>query len=380
MMLVHYNYKHIYFTIMNKKLLFSALLAIILPVLVSCDDSDDADDKKYEAPYALYVLNEGSWGKNNASISGIAPGNFEGQCDRDIYSDANGKALGDVAQDLVYDDDTHCLFVSVSESRYIAKLDDRGRELVRYATGDKGQPRSLELENGYLYVSMYGDAVAKFDTASLSLVASVKVGTYPEQMAIEDDMLAVCNSGWGNENTLSIIDLRTFSVVKTITLPHANPQHIIACNGRFYCNTSEYDENWNSVSNIVEVNTKDWSVKDITDGFYLTEGDDIVYIVKQEVDYSTIPYSYKNTFKTYNTKTGTLGNDFLSASNRETLVDEGIYSISYDDDTKTMYICVSQQEGAEYVNSTVMSYDARSNVNTGYAYTGVLAKKVVVAR
>ena len=144
--------------------------------------------------------------------------------------------------------------------------------------------------------------------------------------------------------------------------------------------TTEYDENWNSVSNIVEVNTKDWSVKDITDGFYLTEGDDIVYIVKQEVDYSTIPYSYKNTFKTYNTKTGTLGNDFLSASNRETLVDEGIYSISYDDDTKTMYICVSQQEGAEYVNSTVMSYDARNYVNTGYAYTGVLAKKVVVAR
>ena len=70
---------------MNKKLLFSAILAMTLPVLVSCDDNDDVDDKKYEAPYALYVLNEGSWGKNNASISGIAPGNFEGQCDRDIY-------------------------------------------------------------------------------------------------------------------------------------------------------------------------------------------------------------------------------------------------------------------------------------------------------
>ena len=81
---------------MNKKLLFSAILAMTLPVLVSCDDNDDVDDKKYEAPYALYVLNEGSWGKNNASISGIAPGNFEGQCDRDIYSAANGKALGDV--------------------------------------------------------------------------------------------------------------------------------------------------------------------------------------------------------------------------------------------------------------------------------------------
>lgn len=364
---------------MNKKLFYSALIALAIPVFTACNDDDDVKAPRYEAPYSLYILNEGSWGKNNASISAVDPKDINGHSVSDIYSAANSKGLGDVAQDLVYDDDTHCLFVSVSESKYIAKLDDRGRELVRYTTtAEQAQPRSLVLEDGFLYASLYGGMVAKFDTVSLSLVSTVKVGAYPEQMAEEDDMLAVCNSGYGEGNTLSIIDLRTFTVVKEVTLPHKNPQHIIACDDRFYCNTTEYDENWNSVSTIVEVNPKTGATKDITTGFYMAEGGDVVYIVEQATNYYTTPYSYTNTFKTYNPKTGKVGTDFLTPDIQKSLSDKGIYGITFEDDTKTMFICINQQEGAEYVNSLMIGYDARGN-NIGQVNAGVLAKKVVVA-
>lgn len=366
---------------MNKKLLFSVVFALTVPLLYSCDDNDDDIDNngKYQMPYKLYVLNEGCWNYNNASISAMDAGSNNGLITTDIYYSANGKALGDVAQDLIYDDDTHCLYVSVSESHYIAKLDDKGHELARYATTEEQDcPRSLILEDGYLYASLYGGMVAKFDTVSLSLIATVKTGTYPEQMAVEDELLAVCNSGWGNENTLTFIDLNSFSVVKTLELPHMNPQNIVSCNDRFYCNTTEYDENWNANSNIVEVNPKNWSVKDIAEGFYMTEGDDKVFIVKQEVNYMSMPYTYVNTFMTYDTKSGQLLNSFVSDVLPALAGNQGIYGITYDDDSQTMYMCICNQEGNDYVNSTVIFHNAKANISGEFS-AGILAKKVVLA-
>lgn len=358
-----------------KKLFLPALFLLALPVFTSCDGEDEKGPE-YEAPYDYYILNEGSWGKNNGSISAYGT---QGMVS-DIYSAANGKDLGDVAQDLVYDSKNHCLYVSVSESQYIAKLDVKGKELARYSTtSEQGQPRSLVLNGGYLYASLYGGMVAKLNTTNLSLVGTAKVGTYSEQMAVIDNYLAVCNSGFGAENTLSIIDLKSFSVVKTIELPHMNPQHIVACNGAFYCNTTEYDEYWNAVSTIVEVNPKNWAVKDIATGFYMAPASTDLYILEQDLNYYTSPYSYNNTFKTYSTSTATLKNGFLPGGLEKIFADQAIYSFSVDPDTNDIYLFQNNQEGAEYVNSRVFVYD-NNGKEISNEMAGILAKKVVFAK
>ncbi|MDO4497197.1 MAG: hypothetical protein Q4B58_05150 [Bacteroidales bacterium] len=371
---------------MNKKLFSFFLCALIsLPFLASCSDDDEIsngngpDPVITQNPSRVYVLNEGSWGKNNASLSAHVYLEDRVSTISDIYSSTNGKVMGDVAQDLVLDAANNRLYVAVSESRYIAKLDMSGREICRYATTEEqAQPRSLVLDGAYLYASLYGGMVAKFDTASLQLVATVGVGSYPEQMAVANNLLAVCNSGYGYDNTLSVIDLDAFTVVKTVVLPRVNPQHIVSAGGRFYCSTTEYDESWNAVSNIIEVNPANWQATEITTGFYLAVSGDDVHIIDQTVDYSTSPYSYQNKFLLYNATTGVFGDSFLASADSD-LSHMAVYGISIDSERGDAYLCVSQQEGAEFVNSSVLRFRSDGS-SCGKFTAGVLSKKVVALK
>lgn len=361
---------------MNKKLLLMALTVMSFQFFTSCDENENNEVPFYIPPYQAYFLNEGAWNKNDASISGLPSfGSFES----DIYSKMNNKNLGDVAQDLEYGKN-NCLYVSVSESRYIAKLDASGKELARYSTtDDQAQPRSLVLSGDKLYASMYGGMVARFDTATLTLESTVKVGTYPEEMAEINDMLAVCNSGYGAENTLSIVDLKSFEVVQTVELPRFNPQDIVACNGKFYCNTTEYDENWNADNTIVEIDPKTWATKEIAKAFYMAPVDKNLYLVKQETDWST--YETVNSFSVYDTASGQLNDKFLSSSARDFLKNKSIYGLSSDPNSTYIFIPCTNMEGYDAVKSDVFAFDTRI-VNGPATYdqfkAGIYCSKVVL--
>ena len=62
--------------------------------------------------------------------------------------------------------------------------------------------------------------VAKIDTTTLQVIAECTVGYQPEEMVIENGKLYVANSGGyrvpNYDNTVSVIDLATFQVTKTI--------------------------------------------------------------------------------------------------------------------------------------------------------------------
>ena len=66
-------------------------------------------------------------------------------------------------------------------------------------------------------------AVYKVDTASLQIVDKCTVGYQPEELVVQDGKIYVANSGGyngmsslGYDRTVSIIDLNTFTVTKTI--------------------------------------------------------------------------------------------------------------------------------------------------------------------
>ena len=364
---------------MKKKLLLP-LMAVFC--LASCSDDDVTKEPEYVAPWDIYFLNEGSWGMNDASITTYNETSkvyFE-----DLYYSSNDKKLGDVAQDIVYGDN-HCLYVAVSESRYIAKLDANCKELTRYKTSDtEMQPRSLLLKDGFLYASFYGTEteggiVAKMDTATLAVVQRVSVGSYPEQIAEINGVIAVCNSGYGYGNTLSMIDVNSFSVKKELALPHMNPQDIVVCNGKFYCNTTEYDESWNSVSRIIEVDPVSFGTKEIAEAFYMCPVGDQMIMIKQSTNYYTTPYTYENTFYTFDSKTGKVTEGKKDETGSFKLYDRGIYGVFCSPDQKKLYVCVSNQEGSAYVNSDVYVLDLNGKQLDVFK-AGVLTSKVCFAK
>lgn len=94
--------------------------------------------------------------------------------------------------------------------------------------------------DGNLYVSSYvgmaqidptapRGAVFKVDTASLTVTGSVEVGYQPEEMAIIGNRLYVANSGGYHvpdyDNTVSVIDLRTFTVADVMTIEQSANFH-----------------------------------------------------------------------------------------------------------------------------------------------------------
>lgn len=277
-------------------LLLAAFVAAFSFTSCLDDDDDKTQAPVYKLPYYAYILGEGNWDKNDAVLTGFT---VDGVMKKEIYYNANQQRLGDLANDLVYSPN-RVLYVAVSGSEYVAKLDLNGKELTRVSTKDNAeltQPRSMVLAYGKLYVSTYGGNVAVLDTADLHLITKLPCGAYAEEIAATEKYIAVCNSGYGQGNTLSIYDAKMGTALKTIELPRLNPQNIVAQGDKFYVNTTEYDENWQASSKIIQVDPETGKCKVVADAFYMTPlvTGGLMFISQKTEDY----VNYANTAYIY---------------------------------------------------------------------------------
>lgn len=224
--------------------------SVFLAVAVSCkkeltEESVSANEiaKAEEGSTSryMYILNEGVWGSNDASLDRINLAT--GEYTRDIFGIANGRGLGDVANDMqIYGGK---MYVVVNNSNTIEVLDPETALSLRQISLAGKLPRYIVGHGGYVYVSCYSDEVIKIDTATCSVVGSCTVGRDPEMMAVVGQNLYVVNSG-GLDNpnydtTLSVLDLETFAETRKATVG-MNPTKLakiddnrllIVCNGNY---------------------------------------------------------------------------------------------------------------------------------------------------
>lgn len=175
----------------------------------------------------FYLVNEGNMNMNKASLDYMDLVN--GIYTRNLYNQVNPevtKGLGDVGNDIGRYGSK--LYVVVNISNKV--------EVLNIKTGKKiGQInitncRYITFSNGKAYVSAYlgkvGDPkapngiVAEIDTTVLRVNRTIEVGRQPEEMAVIGTKLYVANSGGYSppdyENTLSVIDLSSFTEIKRI--------------------------------------------------------------------------------------------------------------------------------------------------------------------
>jgi YVTN family beta-propeller protein len=183
------------------------------------------------AKNGFYILNSGNWEANNASLSYYDY--VKGTLNTEVYKTQNGKGLGDGAEQLlVYGSK---MYITVSGSNRLVVLDRDAKEIksITPAGGESKNPRCMVAGNGKVYVSYYyGHSVAVLDTASLEIEKEVKVGRYPEQLAIANGKIYVANSGGldyavGYGKTVSVVDPGTFTVEKEIEVL-INPTQLAA--------------------------------------------------------------------------------------------------------------------------------------------------------
>jgi YVTN family beta-propeller protein len=220
------------------KALSRVFLQIILMImLISCDDMLDQTAGNNDLPgstdtRSVYILSEGLFNMNNSSL---ALYNLQsGKLEKDIFLAKNKRGLGDTANDMaVYGSK---LYVVVNVSSQIEVIDAAtGMSVKRIPLFDDKQtarqPRYITFYENKAYVSCFDGTVVRIDTASLQIDAVVRAGRNPDGIAIAQNKIYVSNSGGlsfpNYDNTVSVIDITTFTEIKKIPVA-VNPSVIHA--------------------------------------------------------------------------------------------------------------------------------------------------------
>lgn len=199
---------------------FVLLLAI---VLVSCKKKHH--DTTVAAPQQLnggiLVLNEGLFNQNNASLTWL--NTSDGSAIMDFFEQKANRGLGDTGNDMKRYGNKIYIVVNVSST--IEVLDATTGASIQQISMINGstpkQPRFITFHQGRAFISCYDGFVDVLDTASLTITQRIPVGANPEEMAISNNRLFVCNSGGLNypavDSTVSVISLSTLTEETKIT-------------------------------------------------------------------------------------------------------------------------------------------------------------------
>lgn len=214
---------------MKMKQCIFAVFACVLPFLVSCRQEEVyLEPSHVRASNGFFLLNEGNMGSNKASIDFF---DIETQVyTRNVFARQNPDVileLGDGGNDIaVYGGK---LYAVINRSNLVEVAD--AYSVRHIAQVGVANCRNITFCEGYAYVSSYAGAaygedghrrgfVAKIDTLTLQVVDTCQVGYQPEEMVVYGSKLYVANSGGycapDYDRTVSVIDLTTFSVVRSI--------------------------------------------------------------------------------------------------------------------------------------------------------------------
>lgn len=205
--------------------LFIALAFVT--ILASCHKDKTAPNT--ETPTAeragVYVLNQGTYGNNNSTLSYY---DYTTKAlTADFFIAANTTKLGDTGNDLgIYGSK---MYIVVNKSNLVYVSTAKTSKVLKTIT--LNQPRSVAFYKTNAFVTSYNGTVSVIDTATMTITKTITVGSSPEQMAVANGKLYVANSGgldYPNVGTsVSVIDLATLAEIKKITVT-ADPVSVTA--------------------------------------------------------------------------------------------------------------------------------------------------------
>lgn len=217
---------------------FSLCLLAVLAVSACHTESPETPETGIKG---ALILNNGSMGKNDASISVY---DLDGKSvAAEKFFEANGQHLGDLAQDIVVVGDEMFITVNGSKLVFVTDLDLKIKTVIEIENnGTKMSPYAIAQNGGKVYVSYYDGFIAEIEPSTRAWRLAA-VGTYPEGMAFSGGKVYVANTGYGYENTISVVDLASFKEEKKIVV-NQNPRFVATDkSGRYLyvCSWESYD-------------------------------------------------------------------------------------------------------------------------------------------
>ena len=221
-----------------KRVFFS--LAVVALLMSGCS-KDDIDELKNPVTIGLYVLSEGTMGSGNGQLVYF---DYHSVTDKFVRNDEKRFTnFGETPNDLmIYGSKMYAAITGISTDGMVrvihSSTGETIRDIVITKDGIEQQPRRLAATDGKVYVTLYSGAVAQIDTASFATQVIPLTGTFSDGICTYGQSLYICNSGQGEGNTVSVVDVASFVETETITVPY-NPVNIVSVgNGELYLNTT----------------------------------------------------------------------------------------------------------------------------------------------
>jgi len=238
------------------------LILILFPTLIiSCKKSEETPNGSFLTGDGVFIINEGNFMGGNGSLSFYSYDSSK--IYNDLFSDINGRPLGDVPNSMeIYGERAYVVvnnsgkievinkftlesvatiaglisprnigFVSsskayvtsiYSDSMIILDLNDNS---VSGYINLRRSSESLIIEGDKAFAANWvgGNEVMVINTSIDEVIDSIEVGIEPESMAIDhNNMLWVlCNGGWARENFAELdgINTTTFEIERHILFP-----------------------------------------------------------------------------------------------------------------------------------------------------------------
>ena len=228
----------------------------------------------------LYLLNEGSQGANNSTLDFVDL--EKGKYYSNYFARQNPGmplALGDTGNDLILADGYLVIVLNGSNIVEIADAATAGH--IAQVTVPQG--RNVIREGDFLYVTSWADdgTLYRISMSDWQISGKVQVGYEPEGLHCHDGKIYVLNSGGGHyetggyEQTISVVDMDSFTVDRTIETGHFNLADILCMGNTEYVNSLgnygddsgavfSFDRETGAVSVIVNHSIANWCLYDGT--------------------------------------------------------------------------------------------------------------------
>ncbi|MCB9016498.1 MAG: YncE family protein [Lentimicrobiaceae bacterium] len=170
----------------------------------------------------VYVINEGSFNGNNASLTRFTFN--DSTAVPDIFARQNGRGLGDTGSDLaIYGSK---LYVVVNVSSQVEVVDATTcmsiKQIPLFDGTQARQPRKIAFYGSKAFVCNFDGTVAVIDTTTLAVEKYIQVGLNPDGILATGGKIWVSNSGGlsfpNYNNTLSVIDPVALTEEKQLTV------------------------------------------------------------------------------------------------------------------------------------------------------------------
>ncbi len=208
------------------------LLVLLLITNLACKSNNTGSGNEVTLN-GVIVLNEGNFGRANASVTVYNP--VDKSVLQNRYENANGDPIGDVLHSVTEIEDR--LYLVVNNSNKIEVVDKSSfQNIATIQIANQASPRQLvQVSDTKAYVTnLFGASVSVIDLESNTEGATIAVGANPEGIVVTGERAYVANSGFGNGNTISIINTTTNEVVNTLTVGD-NPVSLVKqSNGRVW--------------------------------------------------------------------------------------------------------------------------------------------------